>query len=227
MTTWALYNASKNIRKGGDSNTTNRFFRYRLYAQAFTIIAMLGSSLYFNADRFKRAEYRRLKKEQEEQEKKERWIRELEIRDAEENEWRDRLGVIRNMEREAEEMRKAQMQEARDRALRDKAAGINDDNRGVIEQIRLKNNADRAEKYTQARAQKKVGSPEAGLPESTATGLPASPSPSIPNGEPENPKEQFRPTLGESEKGGLFGVNNLKAFNRHVTEDKGDGKKNK
>ena len=184
---------------------------------------MLGSSFYFNADRFKRAEYRRLKKEQEEQDKKERWIRELEIRDAEETEWRDRLGVIRNMEREAEAMRKADEQNARDRALQDKAAGINDDNRSIIEQIRLKNNADRAERSQKAAGQVEFfAEPKDGI--SSQSQEVSNPPSKSQEDVLEEPKEKYRPTLGESEKGGLFGINHLKAFYRHLTEDKGDGK---
>lgn len=224
VTVWALYNAAKNIRRGGDSNTTNRFFRYRLYAQSFTIVAMLGSSFYFNADRFKRAEYRRLKKEQDEQDKKEKWIRELEIRDAEETEWRDRLGVIRNMEREAEAMRKAEEQKARDRALQEQAAGINDDNRSIIEQIRLKNNAERAEKSRKAAEQReRFSEPSEDIsrqPQGDPTEASTSEADSF-----EEQSEPFRPTLGESERGGLFGIGHLKAYYRHLTEDKGDRKK--
>merc|ERR1712225_153275 len=56
LTCWALYNASRSIR-AGDSNRTNRMFRARIYAQGFTLLAMIGGSMYWQTDRQKRKEY--------------------------------------------------------------------------------------------------------------------------------------------------------------------------
>ncbi|MDI1491085.1 MAG: Respiratory supercomplex factor 1, mitochondrial [Ramalina farinacea] len=73
LTCWAFYNAARSIRSG-NSTRTNRMFRFRLYAQSFTIVAMLGGSFYYNADRLKRNEYVKLKKKREAQEKKRRGV---------------------------------------------------------------------------------------------------------------------------------------------------------
>ncbi|KAI9052006.1 hypothetical protein LZ554_004260 [Drepanopeziza brunnea f. sp. 'monogermtubi'] len=85
LTCWALFNASRSIRTG-DSNRTNRMFRARIYAQAFTLLAMLGGSMYWQTDRQKRKEFDDVLAEQKAREKNAAWIRELESRDAEEKE---------------------------------------------------------------------------------------------------------------------------------------------
>lgn len=61
-------------------------FRYRIYGQAFTIVAIVAGSYYYNADRILRREYQAVKAEQKAKEKNEAWIKELEFRDAEEKE---------------------------------------------------------------------------------------------------------------------------------------------
>jgi hypothetical protein len=87
LTCWALFEATKSIR-GGDKEKTNRMFRRRIYAQGFTILAMFGGSIYWEADRQKRKEFTGLLAEKKKKEKHEAWIKELEIRDQEENELR-------------------------------------------------------------------------------------------------------------------------------------------
>ena len=68
-------------------------FRKRLYAQAFTIIAMVGGSYYYKADRVRRKEFDGLVAERKAKEKNEKWIQELEARDREEKEWRAKLNL--------------------------------------------------------------------------------------------------------------------------------------
>lgn len=68
-------------------------FRKRLYAQAFTIIAMVGGSFYYKADRVRRKEFDNLVAERKAKEKNEKWIQELEARDREEKEWRAKLNL--------------------------------------------------------------------------------------------------------------------------------------
>merc|ERR1712000_627595 len=82
LTCWALYNASRSIR-AGDSNRTNRMFRARIYAQGFTLLAMIGGSMYWQTDRQKRKEYDVVIAEKKAKEKNEAWIKELEARDEE------------------------------------------------------------------------------------------------------------------------------------------------
>lgn len=61
-------------------------FRYRIYGQAFTLVAIVAGSYYYNADRLLRKEYEAVKAEQKAKEKNEAWIKELEFRDEEEKE---------------------------------------------------------------------------------------------------------------------------------------------
>lgn len=72
--------------RSGDKYKTNRMFRRRIYAQGFTVLAMLAGSIYWESDRSKRKQYNGLVKEKEQKEKYEAWLRELEIRQEEEEE---------------------------------------------------------------------------------------------------------------------------------------------
>ncbi|KAF4549677.1 Respiratory supercomplex factor 1 [Elsinoe fawcettii] len=87
LTCWALYEATKSI-KTGDKHRTNRMFRRRIYAQGFTIMAMLAGSVYWESDRSKRRQYDDLMEEKKRKEKHEQWIKELEVREEEEEEMR-------------------------------------------------------------------------------------------------------------------------------------------
>lgn len=97
LTTWAIIGASRSMRKG-DHKMTNVFFRRRLYAQAFTIAALVVGNLYWQKDRVKRKEYEKLVEEKERQEKRDRWLRELEMRDQEEKAFKARLANRRASE---------------------------------------------------------------------------------------------------------------------------------
>lgn len=129
VTCWALYNASRSIRQGNGART-NQFFRYRLYAQSFTLVAMLGGSYYYNADRLKRKEYTDLAKKRKSQEKRDAWIRELEARDQEDREWREKLGRVRDFQREEVEREAIEEMKMRE--------GRSDDGRGVIDALKGK-----------------------------------------------------------------------------------------
>lgn len=74
--------------KAGDKYRTNRMFRRRIYAQGFTILAMVAGSAYWESDRAKRKQYDGLVDERKKKEKHDAWIRELEARDEEEKELR-------------------------------------------------------------------------------------------------------------------------------------------
>jgi Flp pilus assembly protein TadB len=78
------------MRKG-DHKMTNLYFRRRLYAQAFTIAVLVAGNLYWQKDRVKRKDYEKQVAEKERMEKRERWLREVEMRDEEEKEWKDRM----------------------------------------------------------------------------------------------------------------------------------------
>jgi hypothetical protein len=83
----ALLGAARSIR-AGDHNRTNRMFRARIYAQGFTLVAMVVGSMYWKTDRQKRKEFDAIVAERKAKEKNEAWIRELEARDEEERQLR-------------------------------------------------------------------------------------------------------------------------------------------
>jgi len=87
LTCMALLGASRSIR-AGDHNRTNRMFRARIYAQGFTLAAMIAGSMYWQTDRQKRKEFDKVVEERKAREKNEAWIRELEVRDEEEKDFR-------------------------------------------------------------------------------------------------------------------------------------------
>lgn len=83
LTTFAFISAYRAIRRG-DSRQANRMFRARVAAQGFTVLAMVAGSMYYQQDRQKTKELRKLKEEQDSEVKRQKWIRELEARDEEE-----------------------------------------------------------------------------------------------------------------------------------------------
>ncbi|KAI9770351.1 MAG: Respiratory supercomplex factor 1, mitochondrial [Geoglossum umbratile] len=89
LTCYALYRASTSIRRG-DHNTANRMFRARIYAQGFTLLALVAGSFYYGKEREKRKEFEGLLAEKKALEKREAWIRELEARDQEEKELKEK-----------------------------------------------------------------------------------------------------------------------------------------
>jgi hypothetical protein len=82
LTVAAFTNAYRAMKRG-DHAGVQKYFRARVAAQGFTVLAMVAGGLYYSADRHKQKELWKLKKEQEAEEKRQKWIRELEIRDEE------------------------------------------------------------------------------------------------------------------------------------------------
>ncbi|KAI4197777.1 MAG: hypothetical protein LQ346_002937 [Caloplaca aetnensis] len=109
-TCWALWGATKSIRRG-NSYKAQQMFRMRLYAQAFTIVAMVAGSFYHNSDRILRKEYDDLKKEQKAQEKRSAWIKELEARDKEETDWREKMAKVTEVREQEARARRAKEEE--------------------------------------------------------------------------------------------------------------------
>jgi len=97
LTCFALYGATKSIR-AGDHQRANRMFRARIYAQGFTLLALVAGSMYWQGDRNKRKEFDAAVAERKGKEKNEAWIRELEARDREEKELQ-RLRETRRQDR--------------------------------------------------------------------------------------------------------------------------------
>lgn len=80
--------------KAGDSAEMNRMFRARIYAQAFTLVALVAGGMYFKTERQQRREFEKAVEERKSQEKRDAWLRELEVRDKEDREWRERHAAI-------------------------------------------------------------------------------------------------------------------------------------
>lgn len=106
MTCWALWGATNSIRSG-DSYNAQRMFRMRLYGQFFTIVAMVAGSFYYNSDRILRKEYEEILKERKAVEKRNAWIKELEARDLEEKDWREKVKEVTQKRKEEEDVARA------------------------------------------------------------------------------------------------------------------------
>ena len=79
-------------------------FRWRIYAQAFTLAAMVGGSLYYNRDRVLRRQWFMKQQEIKAKEKHALWIKELEFREKEDQERRAKMHKVREAQkREAEQ----------------------------------------------------------------------------------------------------------------------------
>lgn len=90
LTVAAFTNAYRAMRKG-DHHQVQRMFRARVLAQGFTIVAIVAGGLYFGAERNQEREMWKAQQEEKADEKRRRWIRELEVRDEEEQALRARL----------------------------------------------------------------------------------------------------------------------------------------
>lgn len=80
--------------KAGDSVELNRMFRARIYAQAFTLVAVVAGGMYFKTERTQRREFEKAVEARKAQEKRDAWLRELEVRDKEDRDWRDRHAAM-------------------------------------------------------------------------------------------------------------------------------------
>lgn len=87
LTCVALYKATRSIRTG-NKEQTNRMFRARIYAQGFTLVAMLAGSYYYQDQRAAEKGVTVELAEQKARDKQQAWIRELEFRDREDREVR-------------------------------------------------------------------------------------------------------------------------------------------
>lgn len=106
----ALYGATKAMRSGNHEKT-NMMFRRRIYAQGFTLLAMVAGSIYWQQDREKRKEFDEVVKEKKRTEKRDRWIAELEARDREEKMFKERLERGRRKERERQQEERTMVDE--------------------------------------------------------------------------------------------------------------------
>ena len=89
-TCYALYQATKSIRHG-DHHQTNKMFRARIYAQGFTLVAIVAGSIFYKDERLKRKSFEKAVEQKKALEKRDKWLAELEARDAEDTAWRERI----------------------------------------------------------------------------------------------------------------------------------------
>ncbi|KAI7281152.1 hypothetical protein KC345_g4274, partial [Hortaea werneckii] len=134
LTCWALIEATRSIRTG-DKHRTNRMFRRRIYAQGFTVLAMVLGSAYWESDRKKRGEYNDLLEDKKKKEKHEAWLKELEAREEEEVHLRKIRDNI--IQQKVEEKRTAsRMSEGEAREVEDQARDSVGQNKGGWGSIR-------------------------------------------------------------------------------------------
>lgn len=101
LTCLALYKATRSI-KAGNREKTNQMFRARIYAQGFTLLAIVGGSFYYRKQREEEAKRAGITAERKSKEKQLAWIRELEIRDREDQELRDKAKKLSERRRAIE-----------------------------------------------------------------------------------------------------------------------------
>ncbi|KAK7999345.1 hypothetical protein PG990_011945 [Apiospora arundinis] len=104
LTCAALYNAWRGMRRG-DHAQVQRMFRARIGAQAFTVCAIVAGGAYYGKDREKRQELIKLEAQQRAEERNAKWLRELEVRDQEEQQLQDHIN--RRRERKQQQAREA------------------------------------------------------------------------------------------------------------------------
>lgn len=85
----------------GDSHQVNRMFRYRIYAQAFTLVSVVVGGIYYKSERAQRKELDRAMEAKKSKAKRDAWLRELEIRDQEDRDWRERHAAVEKAAKEA------------------------------------------------------------------------------------------------------------------------------
>ncbi|KAF3896313.1 Respiratory supercomplex factor 1, mitochondrial [Trichophyton interdigitale] len=92
-TCYALFRAYRSM-KMGDSVQVNRMFRARIYAQAFTLLAVCAGSVYYKTERDQRKQLEKAMDLKKQQAKRDAWLKELEIREQEDKDWQSRHATI-------------------------------------------------------------------------------------------------------------------------------------
>lgn len=98
--------------KAKDSQELNRMFRARIYAQFFTLFAVVAGGMYYKTERQQRREFERMVEERKAREKRDAWLRELEVRDQEDKEWRERHAAVAEAAKEVDKPRSSSNKEA-------------------------------------------------------------------------------------------------------------------
>lgn len=99
-------------------------FRARIYAQGFTLVAMVAGSMYWKDDRLKKKELEKAMEDMKKMEKRDKWLKELEERDREDREWRSKFEDVAMRAKEAVDGAKVKAEQAAQKVeLVAKAAG--------------------------------------------------------------------------------------------------------
>ena len=101
----------------GKSYEVNRYFRMRVYAQGFTLACVVWGGWYYKDVRLQRREVQKKVAEMEAQEKREKWLKELEARDVEDKEWRERHQAVEQRAKEAVEKLKGEQKESKPKSV--------------------------------------------------------------------------------------------------------------
>ncbi|KXX74291.1 Respiratory supercomplex factor 1, mitochondrial [Madurella mycetomatis] len=91
LLTVAAFTSAYRASRKGDHHKVQRMFRARVAAQAFTVVAMVAGGAYYAEDRNKTRERHKQEQQKRAEEHHQKWIRELEARDAEEKEFLEKL----------------------------------------------------------------------------------------------------------------------------------------
>jgi hypothetical protein len=95
------------MRKG-DHDTTNRMFRWRIYGQGFTLVAIVAGSMYYKTERDHRKVFTDELAKKKALEKRDAWIRELEARDREDQDYKaNRRAMVAAAEEAAQQKKRA------------------------------------------------------------------------------------------------------------------------
>lgn len=118
----------------------NRMFRARIYAQAFTLFAIVAGGMYYQTERRQRREFEKALEVRKSQEKRDAWLRELETRDKEDRDWRERHAAIDAAAKEAGKKKapapRSDQNPEHDAARAPIEAADEDKSRGVLDAVR-------------------------------------------------------------------------------------------
>jgi hypothetical protein len=101
LTCAALFGAARAI-KSQDHARANIMFRRRIYAQGFTLAAVVAGGWYLRSEREKKKEVETLEKERANAERREKWLKELEARDVEDRAANERVRKLLERRRKRE-----------------------------------------------------------------------------------------------------------------------------
>ncbi|RPA81154.1 hypothetical protein BJ508DRAFT_306882 [Ascobolus immersus RN42] len=100
VTCFALLKATRAVRSGNKAGA-NKYFRARIYAQGFTLAAIMAGSYYYADERKKETAIDHAQINQRLESKQDKWIKELEFREQEEKQLEERAAKKRQEKKAA------------------------------------------------------------------------------------------------------------------------------